>query len=54
MVVEIDPTLKDRFPGLQVVVKYVDGVKVENNGADLQKFKDEISGEVRRKHSLGP
>ena len=52
MVFEIEPTLASRFPGLQVVVGYVDGVRVENSGADLQKFKEEVLAEVRQKYSL--
>lgn len=52
MVFEIKPSLKDRFPGLQVVVEYVDGVRVESGGADLQRFKEEVCGEVKRKYSL--
>jgi DNA/RNA-binding domain of Phe-tRNA-synthetase-like protein len=52
MVFEIEPTLANRFPRLRVVVGYVDGVRVENSGADLQKFKEEVLTEVRQKYSL--
>lgn len=48
MVFEIEPTLANRFPGLRVVVGYVDGVRVENSGAELQRFKEE----VRRLHTM--
>jgi len=52
MVFEIEPTLTNRFLGLRVVVGYVDGVRVENSGADLQRFKEETLAEVRQKYSL--
>lgn len=35
-----------------MIVGYVDGVRVENSGGDLQRFKEEVSGEVKRKYSL--
>ena len=44
--------MKARFPGLQVVVGYVEGVTVESSGADLQKFKEEVLREVKKKYSL--
>jgi len=44
--------LKARFPGLQVVIGYVEGVTVESSGADLQKFKEEVLREVKKKYSL--
>jgi DNA/RNA-binding domain of Phe-tRNA-synthetase-like protein len=49
---EIESTLKGRFPGLQVVVGCVEGVKVGSSGADLLEFKEEVLGEVRQKYSL--
>jgi DNA/RNA-binding domain of Phe-tRNA-synthetase-like protein len=49
---EIESTLKARFPGLQVVIGYVEGVTVESSGADLQKFKEEVLREVKKKYSL--
>ncbi len=52
MIFEIDPALKDRFPGLQVIVGHVDGVRVESSSADLQKFKQQVLGEVKQKYSL--
>jgi DNA/RNA-binding domain of Phe-tRNA-synthetase-like protein len=52
MVLEIESRLKGRFPGLQVIVEYVDGVKVESSGADLQRFKEEVLGEVKQKYNL--
>jgi len=35
-----------------VLIGYVDGVKVESSGANLQKFKEEVLGEVKQKYSL--
>jgi len=52
MVFEIEPTLTNRFPGLRVVVGYVDGVRVDDSDVDLQKFKEEVLREVRQKYSL--
>jgi hypothetical protein len=52
MTLEIGSKLKSRLPGLQVVVGYVDGVRVESSSAELQKFKEEVLGEVKRKYSL--
>jgi DNA/RNA-binding domain of Phe-tRNA-synthetase-like protein len=52
MVFEIEPTLTSRFLGLRVLVGYVDGVRVENSGADLQSLKEQVLGEVKQKYSL--
>ncbi len=52
MVFGIDPRLADRFPGLRVVIGYIDGVKVQRNDANLQKFKDEVLSEVKKKYNL--
>jgi hypothetical protein len=49
MAFEIESRLRDRFPGLQVVVECVDGVRVENGSAGLQRLKEEVCGEVKRK-----
>jgi len=52
MVFEIDPALRDRFPGLQVIVRHIDGVNVERSEPDLQRFKQQVLGEVKQKYSL--
>lgn len=52
MTPEIEPSLRDRFPGLHVIVEYVDGVRMEESGAELQEFKEALCGEVKRKCSL--
>jgi DNA/RNA-binding domain of Phe-tRNA-synthetase-like protein len=52
MILEIDRALRDRFPGLQVIVEYVDGVRVEESSAELQEFKEYLCGEVKGKYGL--
>lgn len=52
MMLQIESTLKKRFPGLEVLTEYVDGVRVEASGADLLAFKEVISGAVKRKYTL--
>jgi DNA/RNA-binding domain of Phe-tRNA-synthetase-like protein len=49
---EIESTLKGRFPGLQVVVGHVEGVRVGNSGTELQEFKEEVLREVKNKYNL--
>ena len=44
--------MRERFPGLQVLAEYVDGVRVEDSGAELQTFKESVCGLVKRKYSL--
>jgi DNA/RNA-binding domain of Phe-tRNA-synthetase-like protein len=52
MVFEIESGLRERFPGLQIVVGYVDGVRVESGGIELERFKEEVCGEVKRRYNL--
>jgi len=52
MVLEIEPSLKSRFPGLRVIVGYIDGVRVESGSAELLGLKDGICEEVKRKYTL--
>jgi len=52
MNLEVEPSLRERFPGLQVIVEYVDGVKVEDTGNELQMFKETVCAEVKGKYSL--
>ena len=52
MVLEIEPSLGERFPGLQVLFGYVDGVRVEDSSKELQGFKESVCAEVRGKYSL--
>ena len=48
MTINIQPELKERFPELQVLVCRVDGVKVEKEKVELQRFKEEVIEEVKR------
>jgi DNA/RNA-binding domain of Phe-tRNA-synthetase-like protein len=52
MVLEIETSLKGRFPGLSVIVGHVDGLRVERSSLQLEKFKEEVSAEVKNKYSL--
>ena len=52
MTLAIDTGLKERFPGLHVLVQYVDEVTVDAGGVELQAFKESLCAEVRRKYSL--
>jgi len=52
MNLEVESSLRERFPGLQVIVEYVDGVKVEDTGNELQMFKETVCAEVKGKYSL--
>ena len=52
MILEIAPQLRERFPGLQVLVEYVDGVSVQASGSELRTYKESICGEVRQKYTL--
>jgi len=52
MTLEIESNLKDRFPGLRVMVEYIDRVRVEDSGVELQEFKEAIYAEVKQKYSL--
>ena len=52
LMLEIEMKLRERFPGLQVIVEYVDGVLVEESGRELQGYKESVCAEVKRKYSL--
>ncbi len=52
MMFAIDTGLKERFPGLHVLVQYVDQVTVGPGGVELQAFKENLCAEVKRKYSL--
>jgi DNA/RNA-binding domain of Phe-tRNA-synthetase-like protein len=52
MSLEIEFNLRTRFPGLQVIEEYVDGVRVDQSGVELQEFKEATCEEVKRKYSL--
>lgn len=52
MVINIQPELKERFPGLRVFVYRIDGVMVEKEKVELQQFKEEIIEETKQKYNL--
>ena len=52
MTFRIEPNLRERFPGLQVVVKSLDGVTVESAGVELQSFREEVCREIKQKYTL--
>ena len=52
MFLEVESGLKARFPELQVLLEYVDGVSVQESSAQLQGYKELICTEVRQKYSL--
>ena len=50
--VRIDPRLKARFPELMVLTCEVRGVRVERLTVGLEKFKEELMEEVRKRYDL--
>ncbi|OGD54075.1 hypothetical protein A3K80_00410 [Candidatus Bathyarchaeota archaeon RBG_13_38_9] len=44
--------LKNRYPGLQALVSYIDDVKVAKSGDELEVFSQEIFSEVKNKYTL--
>jgi len=52
MALEIERGLRERFPGLRVMVGYVDRVRVEESAAELQEFKEAIYEEIKQKYTL--
>lgn len=41
-----------RFPELQVLVRYVKGVKVERESAELEEFREQIAQQIKASYSL--
>lgn len=52
MTLEIERSLRDRYHGLQVIVEYVDGVRVDKSDGELRAFQEIVCREVTRKYSL--
>ena len=52
MNLEIDPKVARSFPGLRVLLKAVEGVKVEGSGPPLLELKAKVVEEVKAEHSL--
>ncbi len=49
---EIESTLKDRFPGLNVVLGHVSNVNVRKSSNELQKVKEDICKQVKKKYTI--
>ena len=52
MVLKTSPDLEERFPGIQVLVTRIDGVRVERSSAELEEFKPKLFEEIRGRHDL--
>jgi len=52
MDLKIDIQLKTRFPELKVLTCEIEGVKVEKQSVELEKFEDEIMKHVRERYNL--
>lgn len=52
MTLKIRPSLKERFPGLQVLVSRIRGVSVEKRSEELERFKKGVVEQVKKKHDI--
>jgi len=52
MVLKIGSDLKERFPGLHVLVVHVNGVRVKREKMELQQFKEKMIGEIKQTYDL--
>jgi len=52
MILPVTSDLQKRFPGLQALGGYIDNVRVEESGTELEKFGESISSEVGQKYTL--
>ncbi len=52
MILPLTEELRNRYPGLQALVSYIDDVKVAKSGDDLEVFSQEIFSEVKNKYTL--
>ncbi|MEM4201977.1 MAG: phenylalanine--tRNA ligase beta subunit-related protein [Candidatus Hadarchaeum sp.] len=52
MKITVQPLLLQRFPGLQVLLRSLTGLRVERESDQLQLFKERITEEVKRKYRL--
>ena len=52
MILSISEELKNRYPGLQALVSYIDDLKVAKSGDELEDFSQEIFSEVKNKYTL--
>ncbi len=49
---KISADLGERFPGLQVLVAHVNGVKVEKEKGELRRFKEKVIEKIKRTYNL--
>lgn len=52
MILPITEELRNRYPGLQALVSYIDDVKVAKSEDELEVFSQEIFSEVKNKYTL--
>ncbi len=52
MILEIDPTLKSRFPNLRILVSHIEGVTVERSGNEFEKFRDDFFQNIKKKYTI--
>jgi DNA/RNA-binding domain of Phe-tRNA-synthetase-like protein len=52
MKIDIQPVLRERFPGLDVLVCGVEGVRVEEKNTELEEFKEEVVNQIRVTYDL--
>ncbi|MFB0500728.1 MAG: B3/4 domain-containing protein [Candidatus Hadarchaeaceae archaeon] len=52
MVLKISSDLVERFPGLQVLVVHVNGLRVEKEKVGLQQFKEEVIEKIKQTYDL--
>ena len=52
MVLRISEEVRRRFPDLRVLTAYIEGVKVGGRGEDLDRFEEEVIGDVRGRYDL--
>jgi len=52
MWLKVDPGLRGRFPGLKAKILRIEGVRVEREDAELERFKEEVIKRVRARWTL--
>jgi DNA/RNA-binding domain of Phe-tRNA-synthetase-like protein len=52
MKITIQPLLRERFPGLKVLVSSVEGVRVEEKNSELELFKGEVVNEIKATYHI--
>jgi DNA/RNA-binding domain of Phe-tRNA-synthetase-like protein len=52
MELNISPDLMERFSGLQTLITYIRGVKVQKQSTELEDFKEKIIKEIKEKYDI--